>query len=300
VPGPDATIDNATIQRVCQYGVEGCTVADMVALAIKLSQAGVGDYWDDADRYLRNQFAEMQMLQADWVDRTPPELPTPPWTRPEFETTDHAVERNIGSCMSLASPNDFVGHPLYYDDRPPVDHLFLMHCCTGNYLRAIWYVWDNILDYQDGELRVNLLLNRASPWADVESYIPYEGQVDVAIKKSCKLSVRIPEWVKPEQTTCLVEGQLREVGWEGRYARIGEVNAGDVIQVAFPIAERVVKERLAGTDYTMIIKGNSVVFIDPPSRYYPFYQRSHWRENRVRWVKRLRFISSRPSLRWHY
>jgi len=240
------------------------------------------------------------MLKTDWVDRLPPELPTAPWLTPEFEWTDRVAERNIGACMSHATPNDFVGHPYYYDDRPPLDHLFFMHCCTGNHLRALWYVWDNILDYEDGRLRVNLLLNRASPWADVESYIPYEGQVDVVVKQSCELSVRIPEWVKPEETTCLVDGQARAVGWDGRYAQIGQVSAGEVVNVVFPIAERVVKERLAGTNYTMIIKGNSIVFIDPPGRYYPLYQRAHYRENKVRWVKRTRFIASRPSSRWHY
>ena len=300
VPGPDAVCDNAAIQRHFDGGVEGCTAADMVALAIKLSQAGLGDYWDDADRYIRNQFAEMQLLQTDWVDRTPPELPTQPWASPQYESADRVVERNIGACMSIASPNDFVGHPIHYHDRPTVDHLFLMHCCTGNYIRAIWYVWDNILDYEDGELKVNLLLNRASRWADVESHIPYEGQVDVVIKQACSLWVRIPEWVKPEETACSVEGQSRSLHWEGRYAGVGAVGAGDVVNVMFPIAERTVRERLAGVDYTMIIKGNSVVFVDPPSKYYPFYQRAHYRQNRVRWVKRTRFASSQPSPQWHY
>ena len=300
IPGPDATPDNATIQRHVRGGIEGCTAADMVALAIKLSRAGVADYWDDADRYIRNQFAEMQILQADWVDRTPPEDSNTPYASPGFEYTDRVVERNIGSCMSKASPNDFVGARRELSDRPPWDHLFLMHCCTGNYVRAIWYIWDSILDYEDGSLSVNLLLNRSSPWADVESYIPYEGQVDIIVKQSCRLSVRIPEWVKREEAICSVEGQPRRVAWDRRYAQVGQVNAGDVVNLTFPIAERTVKERLAGVDYTMIIKGNSVVFIDPPSRYYPFYQRAHYRQNRVRWVKRMRFVSARPAPRWHY
>ena len=31
-------------------------------------------------------------------------------------------------------------------------------------------------------LSVNLLLNRASPWVDVDSHIPYEGRVDLKVK----------------------------------------------------------------------------------------------------------------------
>ena len=35
---------------------EPCAFADMVALAVRLSRLGVGDYWDDADRWIRNIF----------------------------------------------------------------------------------------------------------------------------------------------------------------------------------------------------------------------------------------------------
>ena len=152
------------------------------------------------------------------------------------------------------------------------------------------------------------MLNRASAWADVASYLPYEGQVDVTMKERCSVSIRIPEWVQPAETTCLVGGQPRKLGWDGRYARIGDVNAGDAVSLVFPISERDTKvksqyepaARLAGTTYTMTIKGNTVVRVDPSGQYYPLYQRSHLRENRVRWVKRSRFVSSRPAPQWSY
>jgi len=286
IPGPDTTYNYATIQRYFRGGVEGCTVADMVALAIKLSQAGVADYWDEADRYIRNQFAEIQMLKTDWVDRMIEPLPPTPVDETKFENADRVAERNIGCCLPVTSPNDSGGG--------------LMHCCTGNYVRAIPYIWDNILNFQDGTLGVNLLLNRASPWADIDSYIPYDGQVDVKVKKPCKLSVRIPEWVKPEETACKVNSKARELSWNGRYAKVGEVNSGDVAALTFPISERTVKETIAGVDYTLIIKGNTVVFIDPPGKRNPFYQRAHYRENKVRGIKCSRFVSSKPSLHWHY
>ena len=47
--------------------MELCEVADMIAIAIRLSEAGAGDYWDDADRWIRNHFFENQMLSADWA-----------------------------------------------------------------------------------------------------------------------------------------------------------------------------------------------------------------------------------------
>ena len=299
-PGTDQHYSAKTVQTVAKHAVEGCTVADMSALAIKLSLCGAGDYWDDADRYLRNQFAEMQLLKTDWVNRTPAEDRYATWNRAEFENTDRALERNVGAAMSLASPNDFVGHPLTWPDRPVSDHLFLMHCCTGNHARAIWYAWDNILHFQDGTLKVNLLLNRASPWADVQSYIPYEGRVDLKVKKHINLQVRVPSWAPQEKTACTVNEQARELDWNDRFADVGDVKSGDVVTITFPIEERTVTERMWGVDYTMVIKGNSVVFIDPPGKYYPFYQRDHYRQNQVRWVKRKQFVASKPTIRWPY
>jgi hypothetical protein len=39
-------------------------VADMLALAAKLSEAGLGDYWDDLDRWLPSQFTAQQLPRS--------------------------------------------------------------------------------------------------------------------------------------------------------------------------------------------------------------------------------------------
>ena len=57
---------------------EGCSVGDMVALGVKMSVAGVGDYWDDVDRWVRNMFAEQQLTQGDWLDRMAASMPKKP------------------------------------------------------------------------------------------------------------------------------------------------------------------------------------------------------------------------------
>jgi hypothetical protein len=140
---------------------EICEVADMIALALKLTEAGIGDYLDDADRWVRNQFAENQLTKTDWVYRIPrltrrcPPSPN--------ETDDRVAERNLGAFAGWSSGSDWVTQG------------GIMHCCTGNGARSLYYIWEHILDYHDGRLRVNLLLNRASPWADIESYITKAG-----------------------------------------------------------------------------------------------------------------------------
>jgi len=38
-------------------------------LAIRLSDYGVGDYWDDVDQYVRNHLTESQLLRADLLEK---------------------------------------------------------------------------------------------------------------------------------------------------------------------------------------------------------------------------------------
>ena len=152
-------------------------------------------------------------------------------------------------------------------------------------------VWANIVNYDNGKLRVHLLLNRASPWADVDSFLPYEGRVDVKLKQACELSLRTPEWVKPDQTKCTVNGSERSLSWDGRYAVVGKVAPNDVATLVFPISERTEKVRIQGIDYTLTCKGNDVVHIDPPGKYCPLYPRDKYRDNRARTKKVTRFVA---------
>jgi len=274
---------------------ETCEVADMIALGIKLSQAGVGDYWDDVDRWARNMFAEGQLTpeRAALLERYVAGLPVTPVDRDTpvcggvtpsgYETTDRVIERNIGAFAGWPEPSNW--------------GLAIMHCCTGNGTRSIYYLWDSILAYADGKLRVNLLLNRASPWADVDSHLPYTGQVDVKIKQPVDLAVRIPEWVKPDEVCVEVDGQARDISWDGRYAVVGDVQPGEVVTMRFPIAERTEKVWIEKRQYTLVIKGNDVVAIDPPGQACPLYDRSHYRMNRTRWKEQLRFASA-EEIEW--
>ena len=43
--------------------------SDMIALGVRLSDAGVGDYWDDVDAVARNQLIEQQLTDAAALER---------------------------------------------------------------------------------------------------------------------------------------------------------------------------------------------------------------------------------------
>ena len=275
---------------------EICGVADMIHMALKLTLAGAGDYWDDVDRLARNQFAEGQLTSSDWVYEMVKDKPvTAPYKA--HVSTDRVPERCVGCFGCWITAHDF------FD--PDYTGAGMIHCCTGNGTRAIYYIWENILHWNDGQLNVNLLLNRASPWADVESWIPYEGRVDVKMKKACNLSIRIPEWVRPGEVNVQVapspksngrtsKGKRRKVSFQGRFVLCGKVQAKDIVTLTFPLSERTDKINIQGKDYTIIRKGNDVVHIDPPGKHNPLYQREKYRQDQVQWKTVERFVARKP------
>ncbi|RKZ72810.1 MAG: hypothetical protein DRQ57_16315, partial [Gammaproteobacteria bacterium] len=145
--------------------------------------------------------------------------------------------------------------------------------------------------------KINLLLNRASEVADIDSHIPYTGQVDVKVKQAVELSIRIPEWVKPEDASATVDGKSRDISFSGRYAQLGDVNAGQTATLSFPISERDEKTTIMGKEYSLRIKGNTVIGISPQGQHCPIYQRAHYRENSTRWHKVNRFLIDRDKFK---
>lgn len=264
---------------------EGCCAADMVAWSLKLSAHGVGDYWDDADRWLRNCFAEFQLTpeKAKQLARAARAMPLQPVRY--NETADRVLERNVGAFAGWPGVNEWV------------HRIGIQHCCTGNCTRTIYYAWENVLDCRDGCLRVNLLLNRASGWADVHSFLPYQGRVELKIKSPCKtVLVRLPEWIPSgsAKVVCAVGDQARSFRWEGRYVDVGNAVTGERVVLSFPISERTVRQRVGGADYTFTIKGNTVVAVDPPGKVCPLFRRDRYRQDAAPRRRVDRFVASEP------
>ncbi len=132
----------------------------------------------------------------------------------------------------------------------------------------------------------------------IDSYVPYTGRVDVRVKESLDLQLRLPEWVKPGEAKCEVDGNVRELTYDGRYAQIGKVARGQTVVVTFPISERTEKRRIEGFDYTFVIRGNDVVQVDPPGKYLPLYQRGHYRTGKPLYQKVVRFVSRQEASWW--
>jgi len=266
---------------------ETCEVADMIMAGILLSKLG-HDRWDSVDRWIRNQYAENQLMRVDWVKDG--HLQTYDRSKQQKNmtyTTLDVADRCLGSFAGWPTANDW-----QYKGRD----ISIMHCCTVNGSKALYYIWRNMISHEEGapgqpdKLRVHLLYNRASEWTDIDSHIPYVGRVDVRPKQDLQLEIRIPEWAEPENTSCDIGGDVRDLTFSGRYAMVGDVKKGDSVTLNFPITERTEKVHIQGEDYTLVLRGNSVVSIDPPGKIHPLYQRGHYRSGETLWQKVTRFV----------
>ena len=302
VIGPVEQIQNSNLKNFKGKGQvsEGCATADMTWLATALSEAGVGDYWEDVDQYVRNQLVEFQLLRRDLLEQTIAAGPRHE-IDPLAETDEDVLERSIGS---FASGGD-----------PTILYAWWTMCCTTNIPVSLYKVWKAIVRETDGVAQVNLLLNRASPGLDVDSYLPYEGKVVLRNKTARKVHLRIPHWADKKAVRCQVNDREISPCWLNNNLSIESLGKDDVITVEFPMVETTEKDTEASyaREYTCRFKGNTLMDISPRAerpewkqstsddgsqlevgRGYPIYLRDHFKETRAPLKKVQRYVS--PSI----
>ena len=231
---------------------ETCAIADMVYLAVKMSDYGVGDYWEDVDQYVRNQLVEQQISdKAQLVACAAASFPNEA-QRP-FEDAHRAIERSLGSFANIP----FV---TYYPEP------WTGPCCNHNGAQALYQAWESVVrDAGHGVAQVNLLLNRASPQLDVDSYLPYEGKVILRNKTADRIHVRMPNWVSKAQVRCQVAATAVDNQWLSNYLVLEDVKPGDQVMIEFPVVARTFKrtEGASGITYKIHTRGNTVMDIQP-------------------------------------
>ena len=299
-------------------GTEGCTLGDMVGLAVGLTDAGVGDYWGDVDQYARNGLLMVQATDADEMRRVSEEgrarLPGSNWggegdvrfsgfgrVLPGQETVDRVIERSVGSFGHL------VGARSLYPR--------LMHCCTGNGAQGLYYAWEGIVRPSGKRADVNLWLNRRSPWLDVWSWLPYEGKLTVKNKGMERIGVRLPGWASRGTLRCTVDGVEVEPEWSGNRAVFTGLTGGEKVTLEVPVALEETEYTLAnlnhrttrtGPDlYKCQFKGNTVISVgeagaDPGGRelqWYRLFRREHMRADSAPLKDKAEYVHSERIVR---
>jgi len=223
---------------------EGCCVGDYAALAIALTDAGMGDYWDDVDHAVRNALTQMQTTDADGLRRIGEMFADRPagsrWYAyddfrylmqvaldpiPGIEGNDNVVERSIGGMTN------FFSRGMYQTPHQ-------MSCCTANGNQGFYYAWEAAIRHDSGTSTVNLFYTRFTPWMDMVSYLPYEGKVTIANKQSKTICIRIPGWVRLSGVCVKVNGNAVTPVYTGRYVLLSWLIGNESIEITFPQPKR--------------------------------------------------------------
>ncbi|MBI2193641.1 MAG: glycoside hydrolase family 127 protein [Planctomycetes bacterium] len=276
---------------------EGCALGDLVALGIRLSDAGLGDYWDAVDAVARNQLVEQQLTRADLLERASasgavrgPERFSPHHGQ---ECREDVIPRCLGIFGGTATPTS-------------IPNVWSMACCTGNATQGLYYAWESIVRETGDTAQVNLLLHRAARLVDVDSFLPFTGKVVLRNKAARRLSVRIPSWVDRRALRAEVSGSPRPLEWVANYLTFGALKPGDVITLTFPLRETTARYTVNARtpkeqSYTCTFRGSTLVDISPrdeSATSYPLYQRSHLRQESPPMKTVTRFVPARTILRW--
>tara|TARA_B100000809_G_scaffold118746_1_gene117030 strand:- start:2248 stop:3678 length:1431 start_codon:yes stop_codon:yes gene_type:complete len=260
--------------------MEGCFLGDLVALTVKLAESGYGDYWEDADRVIRNHLIESQVTDREVLERIVAHAPE---RESEMQAGripgqdyigDDVVDRGLGIFWSGIQADGVHGH-------------WIMQCCTANGCRGLYMAWDAITRCNDDHAHINLFLNRAAPWLDIHSYLPYEGKVIIRNKTANRISIRIPPWVNRRRLECLLNGDVISPAQVSHYIDLEGIRPHDVVELRFPMVEQTVTRTAYTTTqketaYTIRMRGNTVMELTPQNELpnvYPFYRREFLQGN---------------------
>src|SRR5262249_33303385 len=136
-------------------------------------------------------------------------------------------------------------------------------CCSANGAMGLYYAWHGITRFDQGIATVNLFLNRASSWMDVDSYLPYEGKVVLRNKQATSANVRVPAWVESSNLKTFVNDRETKPSRVGNYLLFQQLKKGDELRLEFPVPATTDKYTIAGKQYTLTFRGSTLVDISP-------------------------------------
>ena len=247
---------------------ETCAVVDMLQCYLLLAGAGYPEYWDRAERYLRNYFTAGQMIDTSWMNACHPcpDNVASSWT--------DVPSRVRGCFVGWGAPNDLVDETARVKDA-------IQNCCGPHGAWGLFLAWRRIVTVRGDTLKVNLALNKETGACRVESSLPYKGKVEAVLYRDACVLLRAPGWVDRAAVRCRVDGREVKTVWAGNYVMFAGAKNGQRVTLEYPLPVETRSEKLDGHEYRVRWKGDAVVAIDPPGKHVPILQRPWFEKDEV-------------------
>lgn len=240
-----------------QEHCETCCIKDMILCCEELIACGYDSYWDDLNRYARNQLSENQIKYTGYVvcDNTLPDG--------EGKTYRDLDKRLIGGYTGGSEPNSISLERFRS----------IAGCCVGTGPIALGIIWKNVVTEQDGVLTVNVHTSKETDIYRLAHRMPDEGEITLELKKpTSRAGFRLYPWMG-EDVTLLCNGEKATAVCENGVLYAEGLAAGDVLTLVFPIETVEKKETVGTNEYTVFWRGADVVDLLPRGDHIRLYQR---------------------------
>jgi len=227
---------------------ETCTISSAMRLALELIKEGHTEYWNDIERFVRNQVVENQFRDVDHLGIQDP-------------LTAQGLK---GAFESYAAPNTLIA----------VRDGTIEGCCINGGIRCLFLAYQNVIHETAEVVRINLLLSHATPGIETISYLPHEGRFELYPQSAKTIWIRCPDGLNPD--TVVVDGPagLRHaIDRTGHALRISGAKPGARLVVTFEPGQHSNASVVATKKYDVKWRGDTVTQLTPPGRPYPIYQR---------------------------
>ncbi|MBN1899696.1 glycoside hydrolase family 127 protein [Candidatus Sumerlaeota bacterium] len=240
---------------------ETCAISSMMRLALELIREGHGQYWNDWERFTRNQLIENQFRNVDFLN-----------------IKDARVAGALsGSFDCWAKPNTLFAPVRQWGKEDDGD---VEGCCVNGGMRGLYMAYTNILTKGKNEICVNLLIDHETEEYRISSHLPFEGKIIIEPKPSQQefhpviLKVRMPDWVNFSSIRIHDGKEALPVEKEGNYLKIPLRSPGSRIRIMFDIQEKEETVSVANEDYHLEWVCDTILKVSPPGKNYPIYQRN--------------------------
>ena len=250
---------------------ETCALMDYIGLAATLANAGHADYWELIETTVRNHLVESQVKDVSWLH-----------SDNSLEDTDQFSWRDIGERMSggyagWSSPTHILAaketlNKLWGGSELKNKCRAFQNCCGGSGTHAFYIAWKNAAQFIDHTLFVNLLFDKLIEQAEIRSFEPYEGRIEIRLKTACCARIRVPGNAARLSYNVTVNSIKQTVNIFGNYLLLNSLSSGDYIVITYALSHIEEIISIGNTDgrkyhYHVKWQGSTVTEISPAEEF---------------------------------
>lgn len=237
-------------------GEANCT-ADAIRIFLMLGLHGYPEYFDDAERMIRNHLLVSQHLDASFGGKADGrELPA----RTEKVDFADAATRVCGG-FGFTEANDFLSP----------NYLAVALDLAEGAMNALVAVWNSIATVDADGIHVHLLFSRRFDDFSVRSYLPHDARVAVDVPPGKALRIRVPTHVDSDRLRLTLNGKSAPCKVESGYVGVPAGDAAVTVELTWKAEPRIVEETIGKVTYRIEWLGNTVWNMTPAGKVLPLY-----------------------------